>query len=365
MRQSLVRLSKALYSACSVGMISYRTRAVTVLLVLLSVAFVAANAFESVAMRKNPIIEQNSILTQEPALAITDESTVPQPGSADPQYIDAPLGAEAGQGDQMASKIQERFDDGSALSLADATDRKVDDKHIAAARGGARQGQRGTVVVDPGHGGADIGANRTFVDGFVMKESDLTLQVAQKLAGLLQRDGFTVVLTRNGNTSANNPPIDRTGDRLISTADDLQARIDVANKAEADLFVSIHFNAAASQMGGTEVFYCPDRPFADKSRKMAELLQQNLLQRIRALGYDPADRGVKVDTQSAARTHLYVLGPKTSIIAKPINVPSVLGEALFITNQQEGQLLRDERTLDAIAMAYWQAITQYFAWLGG
>lgn len=245
-----------------------------------------------------------------------------------------------------------------------ATKPATENKPAPVARGGDGMARSGLVVIDPGHGGKDIGANRTFPDGYFMKESDLNLKIALKLASRLRSKKFEVILTRETDAPVNNPARDRTGDGVASGADELQARVDAANNAKADLFVSVHLNSAASQMGGTEVFYCPDHPFADKSRKMAELLQNSLLDGIRSLGYNPPNRGVKVDTESAARTHLYVLGPKTSIIAKPIAVPSVLGEALFISNLREGELLRDDKTLDTIAEAYARAVVQYFDWLG-
>ncbi len=238
-------------------------------------------------------------------------------------------------------------------------------KDVPASTDNAPKKPRGIVAIDPGHGGTvDPGAERKFPDGYLMREQNLTLKVALKLAPKLEAEGFRVVLTRNTSRAANQPARDRTGDGVINLSDDLQARVDIANEAKADLFVSIHFNAAANAQGGTEVFYCQDRPFADKSKKMAQFLQQSLLDEIGSLGYRPSNRGVKVDTQSVYHTHLYVLGPATSGKGKPIAMPSVLGEALFITNPAEGQLLRDDKTIDTIAEAYNKAVVEYFLWLG-
>ncbi|MBI2953094.1 MAG: N-acetylmuramoyl-L-alanine amidase [Chloroflexi bacterium] len=228
-------------------------------------------------------------------------------------------------------------------------------------RGGARPAQGRVVVIDPGHGGSDAGATRTFADRYVMKESDLALKVGLSVAAQLEAEGVQAILTRDTDAPVNNSS--RAGYAGTGTGGELQARVDIANNAEADLFVSVHFNSAASAAGGTEVFYCPDHPFADKSKKMAQLLQDNIRGAMQALGYDPPNRGVKVDTQSAAGTHLYVLGPKTGTIARPIAVPSVLGEALFISNEKEGDLLRDGKTLEALAGAYTNAVLQYFDWL--
>ncbi len=94
-----------------------------------------------------------------------------------------------------------------------------------------------TVVIDPGHGGRDPGAV-----GYSRKnyEKDITLSISKKLKKLLEKElGLKVVLTR-----------DR--DEFVS----LQNRTQLANRVNADLFVSIHCNAhRSSKINGIEVFY--------------------------------------------------------------------------------------------------------------
>ncbi len=79
----------------------------------------------------------------------------------------------------------------------------------------------GTVVVDPGHGGVDSGTS----SGFGLIEKDLTLDIARRVAGLLEARGCRALLTRDD-------------DRGVSLRD----RALFANSARADLFVSIHAN---------------------------------------------------------------------------------------------------------------------------
>ncbi|KPQ08103.1 MAG: N-acetylmuramoyl-L-alanine amidase AmiA [Rhodobacteraceae bacterium HLUCCA12] len=103
------------------------------------------------------------------------------------------------------------------------------------ARPPAPLGQRPTVVVlDPGHGGVDPGAER---DG--LREADLMLGFARELAeDLRRRDGFEVVLTRND-------------DHFVS----LEARIRVARQAEADVFLSLHADALPEGIASGATLY--------------------------------------------------------------------------------------------------------------
>ena len=90
-----------------------------------------------------------------------------------------------------------------------------------------------TIVLDPGHGGKDEGAR-----GIRYKEKDITLQVARKVRDLLRRNGYTVHMTR---------------DRDISLT--LPQRTQIARQKGADLFLSIHINAAETRsVSGIECF---------------------------------------------------------------------------------------------------------------
>ena len=104
-----------------------------------------------------------------------------------------------------------------------------------------------TIVVDPGHGGSYIGTQN---ERLKMQEKTYTLDTALRLQTVLAARGYTVVMTR-------------TEDRDLSPdwKVDLHSRAEVAKRAKADLFVSIHYNAAAQnsqQISGLEVFrYTP------------------------------------------------------------------------------------------------------------
>ena len=87
--------------------------------------------------------------------------------------------------------------------------------------------RRYTVVVDPGHGGKDPGMKGPVVDGVAFSEARVTLEVSRRLRDALEAKGIQVVMTR-------------TRDTLIALRD----RGPIANRANGDLFLSIHVNAA-------------------------------------------------------------------------------------------------------------------------
>ncbi|MCL5027260.1 MAG: N-acetylmuramoyl-L-alanine amidase, partial [Chloroflexi bacterium] len=216
-----------------------------------------------------------------------------------------------------------------------------------------------TVVLDPGHGGVEIGAART-VDGPRLVEKELTLAVALRAAAYLAANGYHVVVTRNADTRVNVPTRDITGDAAVSLRDDLQARIDIANNARADVLVSIHFNGFSDPtMRGTAVHYSPGRPLSAQSLKLAQALQSSLVQGIRTAGYTGLiDRGVQDDSRLfGPRAHLYILGDTAT---RPSAMPGALGEALFITNDDDAAQLAQPNMPQAISLAYAQGISAYF-----
>jgi len=119
------------------------------------------------------------------------------------------------------------------------------------------------VVLDPGHGGSDIGAadaSQTLV------EKVLTLQVALRARSALQAMGYRVYLDRTQDQDVNSPPHDLNHDGVIDKVDEYDARTLFANRHHADVFVSIHFDASADpSIHGTHGYYCPARPFCARA----------------------------------------------------------------------------------------------------
>jgi N-acetylmuramoyl-L-alanine amidase len=159
-----------------------------------------------------------------------------------------------------------------------------------------------TVVIDAGHGGQDPGA----IGPTGIKEKDVNLAVALKLGPLLQAQGINVVYTR---VDDNIP--------WTTVTNDLQMRCDIANKANADFFISIHSNSSDSSLPyGTETYYTTQKP-SDSS--VAQIIQSNLVAQ-----NGLSNRGIKT-------ANYYVLN-NTSM-------PAVLAELGFISNPTEEQLL--------------------------
>lgn len=173
------------------------------------------------------------------------------------------------------------------------------------------------VVIDPGHGGRDPGAT---ADG--INEKDLNLRIAARLYILLKNLGFKVKMTRSD-------------DRYLS----LEDRVKIANDVNADIFISIHCNAASSyKANGIESLYYPG---SDKGKILAKEIQNTIIDKL-----NRTDRGIKT------RPDLFVL--------KYTSMPTVLVECGFITNAEERKLITADRYRNDIAAAIFYGVGEYY-----
>jgi N-acetylmuramoyl-L-alanine amidase len=190
------------------------------------------------------------------------------------------------------------------------------------------------VVIDPGHGGAEPGAEGE--GGLV--EKDLNLLVAQEVAGLLEAEGVTVVLTR--------PSDYRTT---------LASRAAIATSLGADAFVSIHHNAdpdGPSERPGTETYYQIDDP---SSKRLAGLVYEELLAALSAYDVDWV-----ADTDAGAKYRLNQRGSDYyGILRDSAGVPAVLVEAAFLSNPAEEALLATPEFRTAEAQAIARGVLRY------
>jgi N-acetylmuramoyl-L-alanine amidase len=213
------------------------------------------------------------------------------------------------------------------------------------------------IVIDAGHGGHDPGAQ-----GSGINESELTLDIAQRLQKLLEKQpGVDVVMTRDT-------------DVFIP----LQERTAIANREGADLFLSIHANASRSPAArGIETYFLnfatnpeaeavaarenagsaqtmhnlPDIVKAialnnkiNESRDFAETVQKSMVRRLKTRNKTLRDLGVKQ-------------APFVVLIGA--GMPSVLAEMSFLTNKQEGALLKTGAYRQQIAQALFDAVLSY------
>lgn len=196
------------------------------------------------------------------------------------------------------------------------------------------------IVIDPGHGGKDPGAQNT---GLKLQEKSLALDVAKRLKTRLEAKGYEVRLTRED-------------DRFL----ELEDRSKVANSAKADLFISIHFNAATDTVRGLEtyVFTAKDTPSTSRGSLGASDRQTapanandtwNML-----LGYyvqrelvgdtGATDRGVK-------RARFTVL--------RDLRMPGILIEGGFVSNSTEGRQIGSAVYREKLAEAIADGVVTY------
>jgi N-acetylmuramoyl-L-alanine amidase len=236
------------------------------------------------------------------------------------------------------------------------------------------------VVIDPGHGADEVGAAAS---GVVEKASNL--EMAFRVEALLQAQGVRVLLTRRADERAY---IGLQDGGFNSTRRDLQARVDLANDAAADLFVSIHSNGSNSGAdNGIETYYNSQRPFASLNQTLAATLQAAVMGEVRAAGYSAYDRGYKDDAcLRAFQGRCFprsVLGPprittrdevlrrggdpssfgfasgQDEVGSRATLMPGALVELLFVSNPSDNALLRTEDARAALARGVARGILEF------
>ncbi len=175
---------------------------------------------------------------------------------------------------------------------------------------------KSTIVIDPGHGGVRPGA--IYED---IKEKTINLAVSKKLEVLLREMGYNVVMTRYDDTDIG-----------------LYERADVANAVNADLFVSLHSNAAVNSPDYTGI-YTYYHPTSRRGARLAEAIQGPITAATGAI-----DRGI--------RSADFVVIRETEMCA-------VLVEMGFMTNHGELMNLVDDSYQDKLAQGVAEGIVNY------
>ncbi len=227
--------------------------------------------------------------------------------------------------------------------------------------------KRFTLVIDPGHGGHDAGAVGAF-----SKEKDINLKTALALGKYLERysPDVKVIFTRKT-------------DVFVT----LHGRADIANKAKADLFISIHTNAAPSRpssIRGMETYTLGMHRAADNlavAKRENEVILQEKDYKTRYQGFDPnssesyiifefmQDNNMHKSVDLAKYVQRNVCstagrpdkGVKQAgfLVLRETSMPSCLIELGFISTPSDEQLLNDEKKIDDIARGIYQAFAQY------
>ncbi|TMG23723.1 MAG: hypothetical protein E6H96_09245 [Chloroflexi bacterium] len=212
-----------------------------------------------------------------------------------------------------------------------------------------------TVAIDPGHGGPDPGAVRPG-----LYEKTPNLDIALRLRAMLLGAGVNVVMTRTTDTKVNRSGTDWTGDGEVAYRDELASRIEVANRARADVFMVLHNNGTPPGVGGTETWYDSTRSFASQNLVLAKLVQGQMLSSLRSIdhttAWSPKDRGIHAAPFYVLRSY----APPT-YCPRPSLMPGILGESLAMGSSYERYLLKTATGTQAIADGYYEALARYFA----
>lgn len=215
----------------------------------------------------------------------------------------------------------------------------------------------GRIVIDPGHGGHDPGAQ-----GAGLSEADVTLDIALRLEKLFAKQpGVEVILTRRDNSFVQ-----------------LQERTSIANRAGADLFLSIHVNANDdASLRGIETYFLNISPNPeggriaarenasssktmhdfqdivkaialndkiDESRDFAAMVQTSMFEKLQTSNRQMRNLGVK------QAPFMVLIGA---------TMPSILAEISFLTNRQDAALLKTDKYRQQIAEALFQGVMRY------
>ena len=196
------------------------------------------------------------------------------------------------------------------------------------------------VALDAGHGGADPGGRNPSAG---LDEKDLTLEMVRLIGSRLREKGFEVIHTR-------------TDDRFLP----LTARPGVAARAGADLFLSIHFNAARPDVRGVETFVYPLQGDASSGRGQATA-EDRLVRPANANDPWNALLGYYLQRDLLAGSGLPDRGLKRARFAvlEPLDCPGALLELGFVTNPSTAALVKDPAFRERLAEAVVEGVLRY------
>jgi N-acetylmuramoyl-L-alanine amidase len=181
------------------------------------------------------------------------------------------------------------------------------------------------IALDPAHGGIFPGA--IGINPFELREKDVMLAVALLLGKILKKSGHQVIFTRNRDAHL---------DENLSA--DLRKRVETANNAKAQIFLSLHCNVYSDpNPEGIEIFYHPTSP---ASEKLARVIQDSLASTF----IDHINRGAK---------------PKDLLILRFANMPACQIETEFISNPAQLEFLASAANQEKLAGAIAEGVIDY------
>lgn len=189
---------------------------------------------------------------------------------------------------------------------------------------------RPTIVIDPGHGGEDGGA----ITSNNIPEKNINLSISLKLRDLFQSNGFNVIMTRETDTDLSN------GDDNAKRTD-INNRVDIFNSSQDNIVISIHQNKfTQSQYNGTQIFYSDN---VDDSKNLAECVRQSVVTLLQ-----PDNNRLCKEVGS----EIYILDNS--------QVPSILVECGFLSNEKEAKMLQSDEYQSELAYSIFLGFMEYY-----
>ena len=192
------------------------------------------------------------------------------------------------------------------------------------------------IIVDAGHGGFDGGASHAEV-----VEADITLAISKQLVRELKRLGATVIMTRSTEEDviSEHAPEEQFATTRERKMQEIFLRQAIIDKEKPDIFITVHANAIQnSKWRGAQVFY--HKTGHEKSAALATTVQNSIKEQLQ-----------NTDREALAIERIYLL--------KKTQVPAVLVETGFISNEEERALLVDKKYQQKMAKAIANGVEQY------
>lgn len=193
----------------------------------------------------------------------------------------------------------------------------------------------GVIVIDAGHGGVDGGTSA----GNIL-EKDINLAISKNLKTFLEQEGYKVILTREEDIS-----LDGSRNALeYSHQKSLNARANIINSSNAQLFLSIHVNSNPRnpQADGSIVFY---NDMFSQNKILAYYVQRSLNSMI--------INGRKQTIRDPQKAEFFIL--------KHSNIPGIIIETAFLSNARERELLQQDEFREEVAKAIAKGVVQYLS----
>ena len=189
------------------------------------------------------------------------------------------------------------------------------------------------IVIDAGHGLPDGGAT---ANGII--ESELNLQIAERLENMLIDLGYEVIMTREDENSIADE--DKQSSISQTKKSDLENRVNIINESGADFCVSIHLNKyESSKYWGWQTFFSEG---SAQGKRLAELIQTSI-----------GDFVEKENKRQALKISNIKIVDKT-------NIPVVIVECGFISNYEEARLLKDDLYQEKLVNGICDGIEKYY-----